>query len=213
MLARACDSTVVAFETDDLEPDGQSGWSVLVVGTAELLDGSAAVRAVERGVVSASTDGDDMSQFVAITMTKVTGRDSRASTFATAPPTSGPRSDRGDKGPCGNVAAPGSSSASPAPRSPSACRSSTRGFDADPSHHLRRRDGVRAGCSRPVRASRRSTPSPCWRWRRRSAGEWSGLRPGGPAGAPAARVGAVPAASDSCRREACLRASCCLALR
>lgn len=74
MLARACDSTVVAFETDDLEPDGQSGWSVLVVGTAELLDGSAAVRAVERGVVSASTDGDDMSQFVAITMTRVTGR-------------------------------------------------------------------------------------------------------------------------------------------
>ena len=75
MLARACDNAVVAFEADEVEPDGQAGWSVLVVGVAELLEGSAAIRAVERGLVSAvGVDRDGLSRFVAITMTKVTGR-------------------------------------------------------------------------------------------------------------------------------------------
>jgi uncharacterized protein len=72
MLARACDGTVVAFEIDELSVDGRSGWSVLVVGVAELLTGSAALRAIETGLVSAAGDGRD--QFVAITIGQLTGR-------------------------------------------------------------------------------------------------------------------------------------------
>lgn len=72
MLARACDNSVVAFEIDRLAPDGRSGWSVLVVGFAELLSGSAAVRALETGLSSAAGEGRD--QFVAIAAAQVTGR-------------------------------------------------------------------------------------------------------------------------------------------
>jgi nitroimidazol reductase NimA-like FMN-containing flavoprotein (pyridoxamine 5'-phosphate oxidase superfamily) len=72
MLARACAGNVVAFEVDDLSPDGRHGWSVLVVGTAELLDGGAAVRASETGLAAAVGDGRD--QFVAITIGQLTGR-------------------------------------------------------------------------------------------------------------------------------------------
>jgi nitroimidazol reductase NimA-like FMN-containing flavoprotein (pyridoxamine 5'-phosphate oxidase superfamily) len=72
MLARACDNSVVAFEIDCLAADGRSGWSVLVVGFAELLSGSAAVRALETGLSSAAGDGRD--QFVAIAAAQVTGR-------------------------------------------------------------------------------------------------------------------------------------------
>lgn len=73
MLAHGCDGTVVAFEIDGVEPDGSAGWSVLVVGTARLLDGSDAVRAVEAGVRSAVTAARD--QFVAITLGEVSGRE------------------------------------------------------------------------------------------------------------------------------------------
>jgi nitroimidazol reductase NimA-like FMN-containing flavoprotein (pyridoxamine 5'-phosphate oxidase superfamily) len=72
MLARACDGSVVAFEVDDLDVTGQSGWSVLVVGLAELLEGSAAVRAAETGLVSAVGSGRD--QFVAIAIGQLSGR-------------------------------------------------------------------------------------------------------------------------------------------
>jgi nitroimidazol reductase NimA-like FMN-containing flavoprotein (pyridoxamine 5'-phosphate oxidase superfamily) len=57
-LARACDGAVVAFEVDDVAESGGERWSVLVVGLAEALEGSAAVRAVETGLVSAITIGD-----------------------------------------------------------------------------------------------------------------------------------------------------------
>jgi uncharacterized protein len=72
MLARACAGSVVAFEADDVGPEGQSGWSVLVVGLAELLEGSAAVRASEAGLVAAVGGGRD--QFVAITIGQLSGR-------------------------------------------------------------------------------------------------------------------------------------------
>ena len=72
MLAHACDNTVIAFEVDDVA-DGRSGWSVLVVGVAELLAGSAAVRALETGLVSAMGDGRD--QFVAVRIGEVSGRE------------------------------------------------------------------------------------------------------------------------------------------
>jgi uncharacterized protein len=72
MLARACAGSVVAFEVDELDADGSGGWSVLVVGLAELLEGSAAVRAAEIGLVTAAGGGRD--QFVAITIGQLTGR-------------------------------------------------------------------------------------------------------------------------------------------
>ena len=72
MLARACAGTVVAFEVDELDPEGRSGWSVLVVGQAELLDGSAALRAAESGLVAAVGGGRD--QFVAVTIGQLSGR-------------------------------------------------------------------------------------------------------------------------------------------
>ena len=72
MLARACGGNVVAFEVDDVQPDGSGGWSVLVVGMAELLEGSAAVRAAETGLVAAVGGGRD--QFVAIAIGQLSGR-------------------------------------------------------------------------------------------------------------------------------------------
>lgn len=72
MLARACADTVVAFEVDELDRSGRSGWSVLVVGMAELLTGSAALRAAETGLVAAVGGGRD--QFVAITIGQLSGR-------------------------------------------------------------------------------------------------------------------------------------------
>lgn len=72
MLARACAGNVVAFEVDELDSNGRSGWSVLVVGLAELLDGSAAVRAAETGLVTAVGGGRD--QFVAISIGQLSGR-------------------------------------------------------------------------------------------------------------------------------------------
>ena len=72
MLARACDGAVVAFEVDEMAPDGQSGWSVLVVGMARLLEGSRAVRATELTLVSAP--GADEGAFVSISFGRLTGR-------------------------------------------------------------------------------------------------------------------------------------------
>lgn len=73
MLAHGCDGTIVAFEIDGVEADGSGGWSVLVVGTARLLHGSDAVRAVEAGLRSAI--GADRDQFVAISLGQVSGRE------------------------------------------------------------------------------------------------------------------------------------------
>jgi nitroimidazol reductase NimA-like FMN-containing flavoprotein (pyridoxamine 5'-phosphate oxidase superfamily) len=72
MLAHACTGNVVAFEVDEVSTSGRSGWSVLVVGTATLLEGSAAVRAVESGLVAAAGGGRD--QFVAISIGQLCGR-------------------------------------------------------------------------------------------------------------------------------------------
>jgi nitroimidazol reductase NimA-like FMN-containing flavoprotein (pyridoxamine 5'-phosphate oxidase superfamily) len=72
MLASAADDTVVAFEVDELAGDGRSGWSVLVVGVARHLEGSALTRALEGRVITAMGDGRD--QFVAITIGQITGR-------------------------------------------------------------------------------------------------------------------------------------------
>ena len=72
MLARACDDTVIAFEIDDLAPDGSAGWSVNVVGIASLLASSEQLRALRLGLVSAA--GDDRDQFVRLRIGLVRGR-------------------------------------------------------------------------------------------------------------------------------------------
>jgi len=72
MLASACNETVIAFEIDDLSPDGSYGWSVNVVGVASLLGPSDDLRALSLGLVSAA--GDDREQFVRLRMGLVSGR-------------------------------------------------------------------------------------------------------------------------------------------
>jgi hypothetical protein len=73
MLARACDGTIVAFEVDELDDSGCGGWSVLVVGVANLIEGSSELRALEAALVSAA--GDDRDQFVSITIGELSGRE------------------------------------------------------------------------------------------------------------------------------------------
>lgn len=73
MLAHGCDGSVVAFEIDGTDPGGSAGWSVLVIGTARLLRGSDAVRAVEAGLCSAVAA--DRDQFVAISLGQLSGRE------------------------------------------------------------------------------------------------------------------------------------------
>ena len=73
MLDHACRGQVVAFEVDDLADDGRSGWSVLVVGVADGVDGSDELRAVRSGLVSAR--GELTDRFVRVSMTEVTGRE------------------------------------------------------------------------------------------------------------------------------------------
>jgi nitroimidazol reductase NimA-like FMN-containing flavoprotein (pyridoxamine 5'-phosphate oxidase superfamily) len=72
MLAHGCDGTVVAFEIDEVDPAGSTGWSVLVVGTAQLLRGDDAA-ATGANLTSAVTAGRD--QVVAVSLGQVTGRE------------------------------------------------------------------------------------------------------------------------------------------
>lgn len=75
-LARACANAVVAFEVDEVAPDGSGGWSVLVVGVADQLSPSAELRANRLALVSTGAGG--RSEFVAITGAQITGRRIRA---------------------------------------------------------------------------------------------------------------------------------------
>jgi nitroimidazol reductase NimA-like FMN-containing flavoprotein (pyridoxamine 5'-phosphate oxidase superfamily) len=72
LLAGACRSTVVAFEIDDLDPAGRSGWSVLVVGVADALDVSEQLRAAGLGLTSAAGDGRD--HFIRVSISTMSGR-------------------------------------------------------------------------------------------------------------------------------------------
>lgn len=82
ILARACHSNVVAFEIDDVADDGMAGWSVLVVGVADALDGSERMRAENRALVSAA--GPDRDHFVKVTLGRITGREIAPATAVTA---------------------------------------------------------------------------------------------------------------------------------
>lgn len=72
LLARACNGSVVAFQVDELSDDGSSGCSVLIVGVASLLTGSRSSPTTALGLRSAM--GEDRDQYVAVTMTRVSGR-------------------------------------------------------------------------------------------------------------------------------------------
>jgi nitroimidazol reductase NimA-like FMN-containing flavoprotein (pyridoxamine 5'-phosphate oxidase superfamily) len=72
LLDRACHSTVVAFEVDEVRPDGTSGSSVLVVGVADALDESEGLRIAPRALASAR--GDGASRFIRVTFGQVSGR-------------------------------------------------------------------------------------------------------------------------------------------
>ncbi len=80
MLARGCNGSVVAFEIDGIDQHGIAGWSVLVVGTASLLDDGAAAQAGGAGLTSAVTEGRE--QFVAVSLGRVSGREVVAETVA-----------------------------------------------------------------------------------------------------------------------------------
>lgn len=72
-LARATDDAVVAFEVDHIDDEHRSGWSVLVVGVAEVLRGAGEIlRAEQLGLVS-WVDGE-RGQYVRIAPGAVTGR-------------------------------------------------------------------------------------------------------------------------------------------
>jgi len=72
-LARGCNGSVVAFEIDGVGREGAAGWSVLVVGTASLLDHDLADVAGLAALTSAVSAGRD--QFVAVTLGQVSGRE------------------------------------------------------------------------------------------------------------------------------------------
>ena len=54
VLTQGCDGNVVAFEIDELAADGRSGWSVMVVGMAQLQGDCASL---EIGTVSGRAVG------------------------------------------------------------------------------------------------------------------------------------------------------------
>ena len=72
-LAAATGNTVVAFEADDLEPDLRSGWSVTVVGHADLITDVAELVELSGTFLRPWVDGR-RDHFIRIRTEKVTGR-------------------------------------------------------------------------------------------------------------------------------------------
>jgi hypothetical protein len=72
ILDRACRNTIVAFEIDDFDIASGSGWSVSVVGVANVLHRGEWLRALELGLISAGAG--EGSVFVAIKPGVMTGR-------------------------------------------------------------------------------------------------------------------------------------------
>jgi uncharacterized protein len=73
-LYEAATEVVLAFEADQHESDGMSGWSVLVQGRSEeLRDSAELARAHALGVLPWTSD-ETADRFIRITSTMVTGR-------------------------------------------------------------------------------------------------------------------------------------------
>jgi nitroimidazol reductase NimA-like FMN-containing flavoprotein (pyridoxamine 5'-phosphate oxidase superfamily) len=72
MLAAASGNRVVAFETDDLDPDLHCGWSVTVIGHAQVLTDASDLIELS-GIFSRPRIGGRHDYFVRIRTEKVTG--------------------------------------------------------------------------------------------------------------------------------------------
>jgi nitroimidazol reductase NimA-like FMN-containing flavoprotein (pyridoxamine 5'-phosphate oxidase superfamily) len=72
LLDRTCRNTVVAFEIDAFDAPSHTGWSVVVIGIANVLYAGDWLRAVELGLTSAGAA--DGSVFVKIVPGTITGR-------------------------------------------------------------------------------------------------------------------------------------------
>jgi uncharacterized protein len=72
LLDRACRNTIVAFEIDQYDAAAESGWSVLVIGVANVVDAGEWFRALELGLISVGAS--DGGVFVKIVPGKMTGR-------------------------------------------------------------------------------------------------------------------------------------------
>jgi hypothetical protein len=57
-LSAAASGAVVAFEVDDYELSDRSGWSVLVVGTAEVVDDAVVAEQLRRAGLEPLADGE-----------------------------------------------------------------------------------------------------------------------------------------------------------
>jgi nitroimidazol reductase NimA-like FMN-containing flavoprotein (pyridoxamine 5'-phosphate oxidase superfamily) len=72
-LEAATNKNVVAFEVDSYEPNGRSGWSVLVIGTATKVPADEIGDAEALGIEAWPLDGQ-ASHFVRIQWSQITGR-------------------------------------------------------------------------------------------------------------------------------------------
>jgi nitroimidazol reductase NimA-like FMN-containing flavoprotein (pyridoxamine 5'-phosphate oxidase superfamily) len=73
-LAAATSQAVVAFEIDDHEPDGRSGWSVMVQGMSDEVTDPDALEQVRRSHVESWALDGQADRVVRIDMHVVTGR-------------------------------------------------------------------------------------------------------------------------------------------
>jgi len=73
-LSTALRKTVVAFEVDDYDPNGDRGWSVLVRGRAHEVTDPDAVAQLRGLPLRFLSPGGTEDHFIQIAMTKVTGR-------------------------------------------------------------------------------------------------------------------------------------------
>jgi nitroimidazol reductase NimA-like FMN-containing flavoprotein (pyridoxamine 5'-phosphate oxidase superfamily) len=74
-LFAALDWPWVAYEVDGMAPDGRAGWSVLVVGRAELVDDAETIaRATEQRARKVAWIADGKAQWIRIEPVDVTGR-------------------------------------------------------------------------------------------------------------------------------------------
>jgi nitroimidazol reductase NimA-like FMN-containing flavoprotein (pyridoxamine 5'-phosphate oxidase superfamily) len=72
-LYLALNSPAVAFEVDDVDPDGEGGWSVLIVGRAEVITDSEHVVRLARERCARWGTGESLT-WVRIVPSKLTGR-------------------------------------------------------------------------------------------------------------------------------------------
>jgi uncharacterized protein len=79
MLAGATRGAVVAFEADSLDPAGQAGWSVTVIGQSSEVTDADEISRLERMGLSSWAPGEQQN-FIRISPGILTGRQLRAQT-------------------------------------------------------------------------------------------------------------------------------------